>query len=63
MTNDDLRKVAVEAIANYMHHELFEITKSTEMLPWLRNSASELMDGCDRAIAATKAHPMAEAFR
>jgi hypothetical protein len=54
MKNDELREAAVGAVANYMHHELFEITGDTQMLPWLTEQAKYIMSICDSAIRATK---------
>lgn len=59
MMENDLREIAVRAIANYMHHELFELTKSAEMLPWIKDSANDLLTVADNAIKATKEHPLA----
>ncbi len=58
--NTDLRTEAANAIANYMHHELFEITGDTKMLPWLLEQGEEFMEMIDRAVTAAKNHPMAE---
>jgi hypothetical protein len=54
MDNEDLRKPAVECIANYMHHELFEISKTADMLPWIREQASQIMGMVDKAIENTR---------
>jgi len=62
-SNLDLRHEAANAIANYMHHELFEITGDTRMLPWLKKQGEEFMTMIDRAISATKGHPMAAELR
>ncbi len=50
--NSDLRKQAVQAIANYMHHEMFEVSghKAGEMLPWMSQQGSKIMGIIDRAI-------------
>lgn len=58
--NQDLRESAVRAITNYMHHELFALTQSTNMLPFMREQANALLDGIDRAIDSTRSHRMAE---
>ncbi len=60
--NSDLRKEAANAIANYMHHELFVLSKgkSGDMLPWMAKQGEAIMDIVDGAIANTKAHPMAK---
>lgn len=60
MDNKELRREAANAIANYMHHELFSITGNTKMLPWMHEQGEVMMDMVDRAIANTKNHPMAE---
>ena len=52
MSNQDLREQAINAIANYMHHELYEAIP-VNMLPHIKDSVEGLMQGCDRAIAAT----------
>lgn len=54
--NSELRRQAVLAISNYMHHELFELTGPVagKMLPWMTDQAGELMAGVDRAIANTR---------
>lgn len=57
--NLDLRKEAALAISNYMHHEMFELTGDTRMLPWLEEQGDTFMQMIDNAIARTKAHPMA----
>ena len=61
--NQMLRKEAANAIANYMHHELFEITGDTKMLPWLLKQGEEFMDMIDRAVLNAKNHPMADEIR
>lgn len=48
----DLREQAINAIANYMHDELFKAIP-VNMLGFIRDSAEQLVQGCDRAIAAT----------
>lgn len=53
MSNDDLRQQAANAIANYMHHELYDDIP-VNMLPWLKEQGDIIMGMCDRAIAATK---------
>lgn len=60
--NADLRKEAANAIANYMHHELFVLSKgrSGDMLPWMSKQGEVIMDIVDRAIANTKADPRAK---
>lgn len=47
--NTDLRKEASNAITNYMHHELFVLSKglSGEMLPWMSKQGEEIMDMID----------------
>jgi hypothetical protein len=57
--NADLREEAANAIANYMHHELFEITGDTKMLPWLREQGDQFMQMIDRSIAKAKSLPIA----
>lgn len=52
--HDDLRKVAVEAVANYLHHSLFNVVP-VNMMGWIRGQSEEIIDICDRAIAAFKA--------
>lgn len=59
----ELRDAAVRAIANYMHHELYDLTKTNEMLPWLTFQASAILDAADKAIEATKAHPLAKTLK
>lgn len=61
--NSKLRKEAANAIANYMHHELFEITGDTKILPWLSLQGESFMDMIDRAVINTKNHPMADEIR
>jgi hypothetical protein len=55
MAHEDLRNAAVQAIAAYMQHRFYDdapgIMKG--MTPFLKDQASALMDGCDRAIIAT----------
>ena len=53
MDNANLREQAINAIANYMHHQLFDAGLQENMLVWLRDSASNLMEGCDKAISKT----------
>lgn len=52
--HDDLRKVAVEAVANYLHHSLFDVVP-INMMGWIRDQSEEIISICDRAIANTKA--------
>lgn len=61
--NSDLRKAAKAAIANYMHHELFEITGDTKMLPWLEVQGEMFLDMIDRGIAHVKESPLANEVR
>lgn len=63
MDNSDLRKEAANAIANYMHHELFEITGDTKMLDWFQAQGETFMQMIDNGIARTKEHPIAEEAR
>lgn len=58
--NADLRKAAITAIANYMHHELFEITGDTKMLPWMEAQGEQFMEMIDRGVARVKTSPMAD---
>ncbi len=60
--NSDLRKEAANAIANYMHHELFSLSKgrSGDMMPWMSEQGEEIMAMVDRAIAKTKSDPRAK---
>ena len=51
--HEDLRKQAVEAVANYMHHRLFDVIP-TNMLPWVRTQADTIVSFCDTAIEHTK---------
>lgn len=53
MSNQDLREMAINAIANYMHHKLYDAGMTVNMLPFLRTSAEDLLTGCDRACEAT----------
>lgn len=48
-----LRKDAVNAIANYMHHELFEVVP-VNVLPWIKEQAEQIVSMCDNAIENTK---------
>jgi hypothetical protein len=58
--NTDLRAAAKTAIASYMHHELFEITGDTKMLPWLETQGEAFLDMIDRGIAHVKKSPLAD---
>lgn len=58
--NSQLRREAANAITNYMHHELFEITGDTRMLPWMEEQGVQFMEMIDRAIAKTKESPLAQ---
>lgn len=51
---DKLRKDAVNAIANYMYHRLFDEVAAVNMLPWIKEQAERLIGSCDNAIELTK---------
>ncbi len=53
MLNKDLRDAAINAIANYMHYELYEKGVPENMLPFMKIQAELLMTGCDNAIEKT----------
>lgn len=53
-THEDLRRAAVESVANYMHHCLFDILP-VNMLEWIRGQADTIIGICDIAIENTKA--------
>ena len=58
--NSDLRRAAVKAITDYMHHELFEITGDTKMLPFFEKQSDSLMSSIDGVIKEIKSHPLGE---
>lgn len=51
---DKLRQDAVNSIANYMHHRLFNETLPVNMLPWIKDQAEIIVGFCDKAIENTK---------
>lgn len=61
--NTELRKQAKLAIANYMHHELFDITGDTQMLPWLEAQGEMFLDMIDRGVEKVKASPLADEIK
>ena len=52
--HSDLRTHAVEAVANYLHHRLFDEVCPVNALPFIRGQADELLACADRAVDATK---------
>lgn len=48
--NNELRDAAVRAISNYIHQELFEITQSADMLPFIKDQAESIIISIDKSI-------------
>lgn len=63
MMNNELRDAAVRAISNYIHQELFEITQSADMLPFIKDQAESIIISIDKSIASIKIHPLAKVIK
>jgi hypothetical protein len=46
-----------------MHHELFDITGDTQMLPWLEAQGEMFLDMIDRGVEKVKASPLADEIK
>ena len=51
--HEDLRRQAVDAVSNYLHHSLFDIIP-TNMMGFVREQAEHIVGCCDSAIKSVE---------
>lgn len=52
--HEDLRKQAVDAVSNYLHHSLFDIIPAN-MMGFVREQADRIVSCCDNAVKSVEA--------